>query len=206
MLSGLELCILLPWVPSSSSLSSPCLWSSNAHLPTPPHHLGSGHAGSGGTLRRTGGSTSAACGLNRPLCVPWQVPWLKQGRSPLPPHARRQPGLCNMYKVRRASHQLLRTPHFGPCPHRGLSMQVLWVLSRARSCPGVQQVSPRVCKAPGESQQRTVCEDREEGGCRPDPWGPAWIRALSEGQGRAGDKPWNELTEGTSMGPGQTQC
>lgn len=57
-------------VPSSSSLTSPRPWSSNAHLPTPPHHLGSGHAWSGGTLWRTGGSTSAACGLNRPLCVP----------------------------------------------------------------------------------------------------------------------------------------
>ncbi|KAL4665306.1 hypothetical protein H8959_001757 [Pygathrix nigripes] len=28
-----------------------------------------------------------------------KVPWLKPGRSPLPSHARSQPGLCNMYKV-----------------------------------------------------------------------------------------------------------
>lgn len=34
-----------------------------------------------------------------PLCPPRQVPWLKQSRSPLPPHARSRPGLCHMYKV-----------------------------------------------------------------------------------------------------------
>lgn len=31
----------------------------------------------------------------------WQVPWLKQSKSPLGPHARSPPGLCNMYQVRR---------------------------------------------------------------------------------------------------------
>lgn len=34
-----------------------------------------------------------------PLCPPRQVPWLKQSRSPLSPHARSRPGLCHLYKV-----------------------------------------------------------------------------------------------------------
>lgn len=203
MFSGLELCLLLPWVPSSSSLTSLRLWSSNAHLPAPPHHLGSGHTGSGGTLRRTGGSTSAACGLNRPLCVPWQVPWLKQGRSPLPPHARSQPGLCNMYKVRRASHQLL------PCHATG---RVPIAVCQCKCCgrclghalvQGAQQGSHRVCKAPGESQQRTRYEDREEscgqGRSRPDPLCPAWIRALRR---RAGQRASPGMSRLRALPPG----
>uniref|UniRef100_A0A7N9CFQ4 Myelin basic protein n=1 Tax=Macaca fascicularis TaxID=9541 RepID=A0A7N9CFQ4_MACFA len=49
------------------------------------------------------------------LCVPRQVPWLKPGRSPLPSHARSQPGLCNMYKD---SHHAARTAHYGSLPQK----------------------------------------------------------------------------------------
>lgn len=72
-----------------------------------------------------------------------QVPWLKQSRSPLPPHARSQPGLCNMYKVRRVHPPPLhrrRQPHSGRCPCR-----------RAASgpCPvqGPQQAVNGICKS-----------------------------------------------------------
>ncbi|XP_014391394.1 PREDICTED: myelin basic protein isoform X1 [Myotis brandtii] len=44
-----------------------------------------------------------------------KVPWLKQGRSPLPPHARSQPGLCNMYKD---AHHAARTTHYGSLPQK----------------------------------------------------------------------------------------
>ncbi|XP_024903859.1 myelin basic protein isoform X3 [Pteropus alecto] len=44
-----------------------------------------------------------------------KVPWLKQGRSPLPPHARSQPGLCNMYKD---THHAVRTTHYGSLPQK----------------------------------------------------------------------------------------
>ncbi|XP_021785583.1 myelin basic protein isoform X2 [Papio anubis] len=44
-----------------------------------------------------------------------KVPWLKPGRSPLPSHARSQPGLCNMYKD---SHHAARTAHYGSLPQK----------------------------------------------------------------------------------------
>ncbi|XP_047293490.1 Golli-MBP isoform X6 [Homo sapiens] len=44
-----------------------------------------------------------------------KVPWLKPGRSPLPSHARSQPGLCNMYKD---SHHPARTAHYGSLPQK----------------------------------------------------------------------------------------
>ncbi|KAM5218682.1 myelin basic protein isoform 1-T2 [Hipposideros larvatus] len=44
-----------------------------------------------------------------------KVPWLKQSRSPLPPHARSQPGLCNMYKD---AHHAARTTHYGSLPQK----------------------------------------------------------------------------------------
>ncbi|XP_035866014.1 myelin basic protein [Phyllostomus discolor] len=44
-----------------------------------------------------------------------QVPWLTQGRSPLPAHARGRPGLCNMYKD---AHHAARTTHYGSLPPR----------------------------------------------------------------------------------------
>ncbi|XP_036086053.1 myelin basic protein isoform X1 [Rousettus aegyptiacus] len=44
-----------------------------------------------------------------------KVPWLKQSRSPLPPHARSQPGLCNMYKD---THHAVRTTHYGSLPQK----------------------------------------------------------------------------------------
>ncbi|KAM5304552.1 LOW QUALITY PROTEIN: myelin basic protein [Glossophaga mutica] len=42
-----------------------------------------------------------------------KVPWLKQGRSPLPSHARGPPGLCNLYKD---AHHAARTTHYGSLP------------------------------------------------------------------------------------------
>lgn len=72
-----------------------------------------------------------------------QVPWLKQSRSPLPPHARSQPGLCNMYKVRHVHPPPLhrrRQPYSGRCP-----------CQRAASgpCPvqGPQQAVNGICKS-----------------------------------------------------------
>ncbi|KAF6088596.1 myelin basic protein [Phyllostomus discolor] len=44
-----------------------------------------------------------------------KVPWLTQGRSPLPAHARGRPGLCNMYKD---AHHAARTTHYGSLPPR----------------------------------------------------------------------------------------
>ncbi|XP_066209193.1 myelin basic protein isoform X2 [Saccopteryx leptura] len=44
-----------------------------------------------------------------------KVPWLQQGRRPLPPHARSQPGLCNMYKD---PHHAARTTHYGSLPQK----------------------------------------------------------------------------------------
>ncbi|XP_004640251.2 myelin basic protein isoform X2 [Octodon degus] len=44
-----------------------------------------------------------------------KVPWLKQSRSPLPSHARSQPGLCNMYKD---SHHAARATHYGSLPQK----------------------------------------------------------------------------------------
>uniref|UniRef100_A0A8D1L9A8 Myelin basic protein n=1 Tax=Sus scrofa TaxID=9823 RepID=A0A8D1L9A8_PIG len=44
-----------------------------------------------------------------------KVPWLKQSRSPLPPHARSRPGLCNMYQD---GHHAARTTHYGSLPQK----------------------------------------------------------------------------------------
>nr|KAF6471793.1 myelin basic protein [Molossus molossus] len=44
-----------------------------------------------------------------------KVPWLKQGRSPLPAHAHSRPGLCNMYKD---AHHAARTTHYGSLPQK----------------------------------------------------------------------------------------
>uniref|UniRef100_A0A8C0PT13 Myelin basic protein n=1 Tax=Canis lupus familiaris TaxID=9615 RepID=A0A8C0PT13_CANLF len=44
-----------------------------------------------------------------------KVPWLKQRRSPVPSHARSQPGLCNMYQD---GHHAARTAHYGSLPQK----------------------------------------------------------------------------------------
>lgn len=99
-----------------------------------------------GCCWRTWGSASGArMDSNGHSVSLWQVPWLKQSRSPLPPHARSQPGLCNMYKVRRAP-----APPAPPAPHRELC---------SLRCPiggqclghlpvqGAQQVVYGICKS-----------------------------------------------------------
>ncbi|XP_045880180.1 myelin basic protein isoform X5 [Meles meles] len=42
-----------------------------------------------------------------------KVPWFKQRRSPVPSHARSQPGLCTMYQD---GHHAARTAHYGSLP------------------------------------------------------------------------------------------
>ncbi|XP_069425244.1 myelin basic protein isoform X1 [Ovis canadensis] len=44
-----------------------------------------------------------------------KVPWLKQSKSPLGPHARSPPGLCNMYQD---GHHAARTTHYGSLPQK----------------------------------------------------------------------------------------
>lgn len=55
---------------------------------------------SGARRRRTWGPARARADSGATLSL-WQVPRLRQSKSPPGPQARSQPGLCNMYQVRR---------------------------------------------------------------------------------------------------------
>lgn len=81
-------------------------------------------------------------GLTTPTLYPRQVPWLTQSRSPLPSHARSQPGLCNMYKVRRGRRPLLPL-HVRYSMHRVLRDSPIsraGGLPRVLLCPVAQQI------------------------------------------------------------------
>lgn len=146
----------------------------------------------------------------------WQVPWLKQSRSPLPPHARSQPGLCNMYKVRRAP-----TPPAPPAatpqavfPRLSPSVGGVWGASLSRghsrsSTAFVSYVSPsQGCSSPGEPAKGSVQGQRKssEARSRVTPRRSCVDRPIKGPVGQdSGQARWGELTRGHFSGPGQRQ-
>ena len=122
----------------------------------------------------------------------WQVPWLKQSRSPLPPHARSRPGLCNMYQVRPAP----ALPSSSSRPRLQLSPPATPVSAGATRVftlkPG--GFKSHVCQtaraAPEQKQEKEPCKDREQdphqgcGGLNSPGGGPVWMgQGPRQGQG-----------------------
>lgn len=137
--------------------------SSHPHPASPPPHPGSaGGRGASPGARADSGATLSL----------WQVPWLKQSKSPLGPHARSPPGLCNMYQVRR--------------------LLLAAAATRRRGC---------LAPAPGASERQLVspagqllgrcgkgkCRDREDGpqeGSRASILGLGALQGRGRGEGR----------------------
>lgn len=222
-----------PWRPRGSSLPpppTPSPWPPCLSLSTvcPPsrllsadHHpsaLLTAWASPTGRRRRRSSASSTREDSNGHSVSLRQVPWLKQGRSPLPPHARSQPGLCNMYKVRgvhprpSAGHAARRSPAAVPVSGQRPGR----ALSRGHSRPSTALVS-RVWQRewsssqgkPAEGTCRDETSSRGRAGRRPSPReGPVGAPgSAGHGQGRAGRREWPAATAparrfATSVGTG----
>lgn len=90
-------------VPSvvTAVIRTPSPLTSIPHLPSSPRRDLPRPVRRGCLPEDLGALPAARHGLNGHSVSPWQVPWFKQRRSPVPSHARSQPGLCTMYQVRR---------------------------------------------------------------------------------------------------------